>query len=329
MKILKKNYKLLIGFMIGMVLTGTTVYAATVLSSNQISYDNTTSKLSSTNVKDALDELSTKTELKNRDNIVEGYTYNQTSGASNYCITGEESTCVKTTCYKSTTANSCKPGDIIKYKVNDTDVVTFHVMFDNGSTITMQSQKNTISKVATITKEMYQNANTDGTSCLYGSCNDEGPLTAIRALEQITDIWTNVNTINYTMGTTVFKTNQYTGCSSYNSCTTNTYTLDSKTVKARMITLQEAASLGCTDSNSSCPIWMYNYLVNSTNYGGTINHSPTGLSASNNAYLTMTVSSDHPNKIWVIPFNGNVMVSGGIEVDPSNVGIRAVIVISK
>ena len=181
MKILKKNYKLLIGFILGLVVAVTGVYAATVITSKDISYDNTTSKLSSTNVKDALDELSKKTELKNRDNIVEGYTYNAST-----CVTGEESTCVKTTCYKSTTSGSCPAGTIIKYKVNDTDIVTFHVMYDNGSTLTMQSQKNTINNTMWISAADYATENTDGTSCRSTSCNDEGPMTVLITLERAT-----------------------------------------------------------------------------------------------------------------------------------------------
>lgn len=39
--------------------------------------------------------------------------------------------------------------------------------------------------------------------------------------------------------------------------------------KARMITLQEVVSLGCTTVNKSCPIWMYNYLKNAIVNGGT------------------------------------------------------------
>ena len=331
MKIIKKNYKLLIGIIIGSVIAGTGVYAATVISSKDVSYDNTKSLLLATNVKDALDELSTKTELKNRDNIVEGYTYNQTSGASNYCITGEEATCVKTTCYRSTTANSCKAGDIIKYKVNDTDIVTFHVMFDNGTTMTMQSQKNIVTKTAVVTREMYLLENTDSTSCLYDACNDEGPLFALRILKYMTQGWINVNDQTYTMGTTVFKTNAYTGCTAYNSCNTNTYTLDSQTVKARIITMQEAVSLGCTSSYSSCPKWMYNYLAQSTSYGGTINSTMLDAvnGSNNNAYLTMSADSQKQNNMWVIAFYGNAVSSGGIHVDPSGTGIRPIVVISK
>lgn len=45
------------------------------------------------------------------------YTYNQTKGVSNYCITGMESVCKKTACYNIRTAGSCPAGTIIRYKV--------------------------------------------------------------------------------------------------------------------------------------------------------------------------------------------------------------------
>lgn len=60
-KLIKSNIKLIIGILIGMVLSITTVYAATILfASNQVSYSNTTSGLSATNVQSAIDELYTK-----------------------------------------------------------------------------------------------------------------------------------------------------------------------------------------------------------------------------------------------------------------------------
>ena len=328
MKILKKNYKLLIGFILGLVVTGTGVYAVTVISSNQISYDNTSSKLSSTNLQDALDELSTKTELKNRDNIVEGYTYNQTTSASNYCVTGEESTCVKTTCYKSTTANSCKAGDIIKYKVNDTDIVTFHVMYDNGTTMTMQSQKNVVYNTPWISSSDYALENTDGTSCGYTSCNDEGPMTVLVALERVTSGWKNVNNQTYSLGKTTFKISAFTGCSSYNSCTNNTYTLDSRTSKARMITIQEAFNLGCTTSNKTCPIWIYNYLYNSTGYGGTKNDAVIDIKTGQESqgYSTSSVNSGSTIGIWGLDYCGRLYSSYS---DHHSYGARAVVVISK
>lgn len=56
-KFLKSNIKVLVALIIGMALAGTGVYAATVIASNQISYDNTSSKLTSTNLQDAIDEV--------------------------------------------------------------------------------------------------------------------------------------------------------------------------------------------------------------------------------------------------------------------------------
>lgn len=53
--------KLLIGIVIGTIISGGSVYAATILfASNQVSYNNSSSGLSSTNVQAALDELNTK-----------------------------------------------------------------------------------------------------------------------------------------------------------------------------------------------------------------------------------------------------------------------------
>ena len=54
----KKNYKWIIGFVVGIVVSITTVYAATYLGSgSDLTYDNSSSGLTSTNVQDALDEL--------------------------------------------------------------------------------------------------------------------------------------------------------------------------------------------------------------------------------------------------------------------------------
>ena len=56
---IKNNIKFILGTIIGLVLSGVGVYALTV-TAGQVAYDNTTSGLTSTNVKDAIDELNTK-----------------------------------------------------------------------------------------------------------------------------------------------------------------------------------------------------------------------------------------------------------------------------
>ena len=60
-KFLLGNIKTVVAFILGIIISGTTVYAATIIfNSNQIGYDNTRSGMSVTNVQDALDELYTK-----------------------------------------------------------------------------------------------------------------------------------------------------------------------------------------------------------------------------------------------------------------------------
>ena len=319
--------KIIIGCLLCYILTlGTVVLAATVLNSNLIKYDNSNSNLSATDVQTALDQIHTKAkDIRNYNNVVSAYTYNAST-----CVTGEESTCVKTSCYKSTSADKCKAGDIIKYKVNDTDIVTFHVMYDNGTTMTIQAQKNTINSTMWISPGDYATENTDGTSCRFDSCNDEGPMTVLLALERATQGWTNVNEINYTIGTTSLSSKgAYTGCTAYNSCTTNGYTLSSRTAKARMITVQEAVNLGCTTTNKSCPNWMNNYLYNSTSYGGTVSDSTTDLETgeSNYGYWTMNVNPSYTYSAWGVGYYGRVGYNSSTY--STYYGARAVVEINK
>lgn len=218
------------------------------------------------------------------ENIVAIYAYNQTVGAENYCVTGDESTCVYSKCYKNEKKGSCGPGTIVKYKVNDSDIVNFHVMFDEGNTLTMQSQRNTISNVAWYKKE--DSVNDD---------NTKGPVTVLSVLENATSGWSNVNNQTYTLGTTsLSEKGFYTGCKPYNSCVKNTYTLPERTAKARLITMQEAVALGCTNARLSCPIWMYNYLKNSTAYSGTVNDE------SALVYWTSSAESSYMFGAWII-----------------------------
>lgn len=59
---IKQNLKAIATFLLGIALTGGTVYAATVLPSSQVGYDNSTSGLAATDVQGALDELYEKSE---------------------------------------------------------------------------------------------------------------------------------------------------------------------------------------------------------------------------------------------------------------------------
>jgi len=239
-------------------------------------------------------------------NIVKAYTYNEDSTAENFCLNGNEETCVETTCYESTEANSCASGTIVDYRVNNTDKVRFHVIHDDGSTLTMQSQKNTVYNVAWYgTEQDYTNVN--------------GPMTILPVLESKTSGWSNVNTINYTMGTTTFKTSAYTGCSSYNECVTNTYTLSERTAKARMITVQETSSLGCSSDTNSCPYWIRNYLRYSDDKieNGAI---------CNCGYWTMNARSTSDVGAYGVRYGGYMAY---ISTYDNNYGARAVVEINK
>lgn len=59
-KFIKSNTKLLVGIILGAAVSGGVVYAATVLPSSQVGYDNSTSGLAATDVQGALDELYTR-----------------------------------------------------------------------------------------------------------------------------------------------------------------------------------------------------------------------------------------------------------------------------
>ena len=189
-----------------------------------------------------------------KQNIKVAYTYNEESGSLSYCITGEEATCKETNCYEDESVDSCKVGTVIKYAVNDQEEKYFHVIHDDGKTMTLQQIESTTEFVEWCSKEDYIAAG--GTEEEWSSRGaNKGPLTALKALEDATVGWTNVNNQTYTMGTTIFKDNAYTFCDGDLSCTTNTYILSPRKAKARMLTVQEAVALGCT--KTTCPELIY------------------------------------------------------------------------
>ena len=310
--LVNKNYKVVIGIIIGITISiGIGVSA---LATKDIAYDNSKSGLTSTNLQGAIDELNTKATTKINEAeakcpdgyictkpILAAYTYN-----SSTCVTGEESTCIETSCYENKASGSCPAGTIIMYMVNDRTVKYFHVLHDDGETMTLQQRENTV-----YNKAWYSSSD-----------NSKGPLTILPALESATSGWTNINDQTYTMGTTTFKTNAYTGCT-FSGCTTNTYTLGQRTAKARMITMQEALALGCAASSKSCPNWMNNYLNEATSYGGTVNDT-TG--NANYGYWIMSADSSHAGYAWAVGYGGSI---GAGPATVARSGARAVVVVSK
>ena len=241
-RIIKKNYKIVAGIIIGGIISGVGVYAATTISSSNISYDNKASGLTSTNLKGAIDELNAKAKELKEGKFVAAYTYNENSSSSTYCVTGEEPTCRKNECYKinlSLGSVTCKPGDIILYRVNASSIVKFHfIKWKSGAdSIEMQSHNNIIESVKW------------GTISSAGS--SEGALIAREALRLKTQNWTNVLTSGY-----------------YNSCSTNATIGDASlkdclgyvsdySIRAHIIDVDTLLGLGCRVSESnSCPKWV-------------------------------------------------------------------------
>lgn len=249
------------------------------------------------------------TQKTTNDNIIDAYEFNSESGDFNYCVTGEESTCKKVKCYEPKDANSCSPGTIIKYKINNTENKYFNVLHDDGVTMTLQQRENTLSNIAW---------NNDGVS-------SSGPVNALSQIESVTSGWSNVNNQTYKMGETIFHKNAYTGCSSQTDCQTMSYQLDSRTSKARMITMQEVSQLGCSNIYGSCPVWMNNYLSNCNSSYCT---NPDTNRSNNIGYWTMTALGNNSNNVsaWHINNNGSLEYHN---VTDSNYGVRAVVTINK
>ena len=250
------------------------------------------------------------------------------------CITGDEDSCLPTECYKDKTVGSCSPGTIIKYRVNDNDLRVFHVLHDDGDTITMQERENTVNLTT-----WYSSA----------SNNTYGPTTALSNLIEATSDWTNVNDITYEMGTTELgsvnnKTAATTCTLSYSAmeCSRMGYTMDRITAKARMITGQEATDAGCkyvstSSTDTTCKVWMYTALKKSS-----VAQTPkTGRIVQDNFYWTMSStfikegSSSNTKSAYAIAGTGNLRylnVNQGT--DPGSygdagIGARAVVEISK
>lgn len=208
------------------------------------------------------------------------YTYNEDT-----CVTGDEDTCVITECYKEKTAGSCPAGTIIKYRVSDTEIIPFHVMFDNGDKIVMQSQKEVASTVAWTT-----------------NLRAIGPANALTILEEKTAGWSNVNDLSYEAGVTTFYDNPYTNCrydnnSKMDICDSNSYVLPKRVAKARMITMQEVLALGCGNTRYSCPSWIYRNINGSV---WTMNNSEDVTRAVAYGDTLLSVSSTSTNNLHAV-----------------------------
>ena len=263
---------------------------------------------------------------------------------------GTDTNCQETLCFLDGTAGSCPKGTIIDYQVDATTtdntlnmagasgILRFHVLYDNGSTMVLQMNKN----LASLNGTKWYSGGDDAT---------KGPATILPALESATSGWTNVNNQTYTLGTDVFGTGEYAtakvGCIGQNGpvtatkCNYDTYT--SETIdanlgglartakKARLITANEAGEMGCQIwVDASCPKWMFNYLNyhangNATFYPVNESGSATDL-AGNYAYWTSSARSDNTTDALLVHRIGQVDID---DTTSTGYGARPVIVINK
>ena len=227
-KVVKKHYKIIMGVIIGLIISVPVVYAAqTVLTGNEVSYNTGTSGGSSNTVQGAIDELYDKVNKSKvpkavNQNIINVYYYDQKKDSDNFCVTGYEKTCKYDTCYLNETKDSCPSGTIIEYKVNDeseNNIVRFHVVHDDGNTMTLQSQR-------TIKYNVHYDLNSDIKTNINNILN---------IVEGETSGWSNVNNFDYSIGEET-STLGYSGCGydNDNVCKSNTYSLSKQSTKFRM-----------------------------------------------------------------------------------------------
>ena len=268
-KHLKNNYKIIIGIIIGVVISGCGVYAATVIAASSVGYTDNSS-LGADNVQDAIDKLNTKVTTKIKEaeaKCPKGYdctksklckrattlhteTCSQTD-SSNYCsgdgYTASGSMKTTTITYGNLgTKGVLTSGDAFDCDVNgdgvyDSATERFYYVSDMTNGVTQDSNTAVL---------IYYNNVSDGvasnsTAYKYDSSykNNNGPVTAIKQLPT-TSQWKNVSLTN----TIRAITNESGGntTSAGNLPTTFSYA----GYAARLLTYQEVYN-GCYDGTTS------------------------------------------------------------------------------
>ena len=210
------------------------------------------------------------------------------------------------------TSGTCEEGTAFAIKVNEEKTHKFYVIADDGETITLIMNQNlyedgntTEPDVAWINATDYTTENNkDETpdACSYTACNDEGPITALNALEERTSDWNYITAKDYT----------YSGLDNNGN---RKYEDITRTMKARMITYSEVSTLK-TNNSKTTPTWLYENLYN------TGDNKTSG-------YWTSTAhasGSDSSDLAWYVDIYGYLY---GGSVSLVYYGVRPVIELSK
>jgi len=200
------------------------------------------------------------------------------SNVSNECVK-EGNTC---------SLSLIKSGVSMDVSVSDTETYKFNVIKDDGDVLTL------------IMNDYF-------TDNIYwaNSVNTNGPTNLIDYMNAKTSSWNNVSDLAYTLNGT--NSSNYTGCSSYNSCDSNTYTMSTINSKVRLPMVQDLVDLGCTTTAGSCPSWLGN-----------------GLSSSN--VIGFWTSSANVNNVWYVSYDNRLNTGS---VTTGNVRIKPIIVLDK
>lgn len=193
------------------------------------------------------------------------------SNVTNECVK-EGNTC---------SLSQIKTGISMNISVSDTESYNFNVIKDNGTNLTL-----------IMSDSFNDNINWNTTNLL-------------EYLDAKVSNWYNVLDITYSLEGT--NSNNYNNCSSYNSCTNNSYNIKTQNSKARLPMLQDLTYLGCTNSAGSCPSWLGNGLNSSNNIG----------------YWT---SNTNGSNAWYISYDNRLNTT---TTNTNNIKIRPVIMINK
>ena len=335
-KILKNNVKVLVGIIIGTMVTGTGVYAATVINASDVSYKNASSGMTSENVQGAIEELNTKATTKiaeakkecpdgyrceenklcKRATILHTENCTQTSTLS-YCQAGGYALNEAISYGNLGTKGTLTSGDAFDCDVNGDGIYNasterFYYVSDMTNGVTKNSNTAVLIYYNNVSGGVASNSDKcayDSTSYAMGSTEGDGPITAIKQLPT-TSQWKNVSLINTTRDITTEKGTVQKAGFSYKGYAT------------RLLTYQEVYS-GCSDDNTNITNSLKTkckYLLENTNYS----------------------SSGHLDEWWLesraapgsIPFPAAVYIHaslgmGSTSVGSSGIGIRPAIEVPK
>ena len=339
-KHLKNNYKIIIAFILGIIISGGGVYAATVIAASSVSYSDNAS-LGATNVQDAIDKLNTKATTKIKEaeaKCPDGYkcikplckrattlhteTCSQRS-TSSYC-SGDGYTLNDTITYGNFgTKGVLTSGDAFDCDVNgdgvyDSETERFYYVSDATNGVTKDNSTAVLIYYNNVSRGVASN------SAVYAydesKSNNNGPVTAIAQLPTI-EQWNNVSLKNTTRAIT--NENGENTTSAGNLPTAFSYL----GYAARFLTYQEVYS-GCFDGtvnidsakslSTKCKYLMENTKYSSSNmktYGGWL-ETPY---FSTSIYARYLDSHNRTVNISVVENNINLGVRPVIEVSKTNI----------